>query len=119
MNTTENISETNIKELPDREYVTEIGYSQTYPYTVVRKTEKTITVAPVNVKPDPEWTDKMQAHIGGFAAHVSNQNEQTWIFDRIVLEAEITLRKNKHGSWVNKGRRFVENRAIHFYDYNF
>jgi hypothetical protein len=60
----------------------------------------------------------MQADIGGFCAHVSNQNEQTWIFKRIVDGSTKTVRKTKKG-WSSKGVQFVEDKARHFHDYNF
>lgn len=109
---------TNIKNLPEGKYFTEIGYSQSYPWVEVKRTEKTVTLARVNVAGDPEWAAKIKMHTGGFAAHCSNQSEQTWLFASVDENHQITIRKTKRG-WSRKGVRFTEDRAVEFYDYNF
>lgn len=111
--------QTNIKNLPEgRTYFTEIGYSQSYPWVEVSRTAKTVTLAKVDVAPDPEWKAKMEYYPGGFCGHMANQNLQTWLFARISMGRTCTIRMTKQG-WSLKGVRFVENRAIEFYDYNF
>lgn len=112
------MTDTNIKNLPAGTYFTEYGYSQSYPWKVVSRTAKTCTVAKVNVSPDPEWKEKMEVHPGGFCAHVSNQNQQTWLYAGVNEEYTRTLRLTKRG-WALKGTRYVEGRAVEFYDYNF
>ena len=111
---------TNIKNLPleGNVYFTERGYSQSYPWVVISRSEsgKTLTLAKVKVAADPEW--KPEFHIGGFAAHCSNQSEQTWLFDEIDYEYTTQIRLTKKG-WSHKGTRFTEDRAVEFYDYNF
>lgn len=109
---------TNIKGLPEgRNYFTERGYSQLYPWVEISRTAKTITLAKVEVRVDPEWHPEM--HPGGFAAHCSNQSDQTWLFDRIT-DQTVTIRRNAHGHWQHtKHRRFREDEARYFYDYNF
>lgn len=117
---------TNVKGLPEgRTYYTEIGYSQTYVWVEVKRTAKTVTVAPVEVTGDAEWADRAQFHLGGFAAHCANQEEQTWVFSHIDESHTRTLRvtktnynKGQH-AWTLHGVRYVENRARHVYDYNF
>lgn len=116
---------TNIKNLPEGEYLTETGYSQTYAWKVVNKTATTIKVVPVEVERDPEWKPKF--HAGGFAAHCSNQEDQTWLYGGTMDNIEpVTLRLKKSryiGSdklWGDKnGREFIANGAQHIYDYNF
>lgn len=109
---------TNIKNLPEGEYFTEIGYSQQYPWKVVKRTAKTVTVAEVEVRGDPEWAKKKEFHAGGFFGHCSNQHAQTWIFAGVNENRTKVLRMTKRG-WARKGVRFIEDRAVHFYDYNF
>lgn len=109
---------TNIKNLPeDFNYFTEWGYSQSYPWVEIHRTAKTVTVALVQVQPDPEW--KPEIIPGGFAGHCTNQHEQTWLFRKIEDRITKTLRQNKKGEWVLKGVKFSEGVAREFYDYNF
>ena len=53
------------------------------------------------------------------AAHCSNQHAQTWLYDGVEGGYTRVLRKNKKGQWVHKGVRYVEDKAVYFYDYNF
>ena len=110
------MTDTNIKNLPEGNYFTEIGYSQSYPWVEIRRTAKTVTVAKVDVERDPEWKPEMIP--GGFAAHCTNQHEQTWLFKGINHERTRTLRLTKKG-WALQGTRYIEGRAREFYDYNF
>ena len=119
---------TNIKGLPEGEYMTETGYSETYPYKVVERSAsgKSVYVVPVKVKPDPEWVAKMEWVPGGFAGHCVNQSEQTWLYDGIDEKAKpraLRLKKSRYcGSdklWGDKGREFIANGARYFYDYCF
>ena len=110
------MTDTNIKNLPEGNYFTEIGYSQSYPWIEVSRTAKSVTLAKVDVTKDPEW--KPEILPGGFVGHCTNQSEQTWMFDKIDAKHTVTVRKTKLG-WSNKGVRFIEGRAREFYDYNF
>lgn len=111
------MTRTNLKNLPEGPtYFTEIGYSQSYPWVEVSRTEKTVKLAKVLVGPDPDWKPKM--HAGGFSAHCSNQNEQTWIYAGVDKEYTKIIRKTKMG-WSHSGVKFRENEAVEFYDYNF
>ena len=110
---------TNIKNLPEGEYFTEFIGTDSHAHRVVRRTEKTATVARVFTKKDPEWSDKMDFKAGGFVGHVSNESEQTWLFDRFSEGFTILLRKRKGGGWTHQGQRFVEDQAVEFYKYNF
>lgn len=110
------MTDTNIKNLPDGQYFTEIGYSQQYPWVVVKRTAKTVTLAKVCVKADPEW--KPEIAPGGFCGHCTNQHDQTWLFDKVEATWKKTIRMTKRG-WMSGATRFVEGRAKEFYDYNF
>lgn len=108
---------TNIKGLPDgRKYMTEFGYSQCYCWTVIKETPKTKTLARVHTKSDPDWKPKSSP--GGFAGHVYNQQEQTWLFDEIDFDQQIKVRMTKKG-WALGSHKFREDVAREFYDYNF
>lgn len=109
------MAETNIKNLPEGSYFTEVGYSQMYPLKEVRRTAQTVTLVRVKAERDPDWKPEM--HPGGFVAHCSNQLEQTWLYAGLE-EYEITIYATKLG-WSRKGVKFIENRATYFYDYNF
>jgi hypothetical protein len=120
------MTNTNIKNLPEGHYFTEVGYSQSYPWVEVKRTAQTVTLAKVLVGPDPEWKPNILP--GGFAGHCTNQNDQTWVFAGIDKANTVTIRKVKrHGGkdrdgnqrWAHKGVRFVEGCAREFYDYNF
>lgn len=114
---TKTTTKTNIKNLPEgRVYFTEVGYSDNEPWVEVSRTAKTVTVARVITKRDPDW--KPNIIPGGFSGHCDNQSEQTWLFDKIEPAYTRTLRITKKG-WALKGVRFLEERAIKFYDYNF
>ncbi len=110
------MTQTNIKGLPEGKYFTEIGYSQQYPWMELRRTDKTVTLVKVAVQADPDW--KPEIIPGGFAGHCTNQSQQTWLFKGIRPTQTMTVRKTKRG-WSYKGVRFVEDRAVEFYDYNF
>ncbi len=113
---------TNIKGLPEGEYLTETMHSDTCPWVVVSRTEKTITVAPVLTERDPEWTPNIIP--GGFVGHCTNQDEQTWLYAGVDT-GRLTLRLRKsryYGSdklWGSNGREFIANGARRKYDYNF
>ncbi len=108
----------NIKNLPEgRNYFTESGWSQSYPWVEVKRTAKTVTLAKVNVSPDPEW----HPHIlpGGFCGHCDNQGDQTWLFKEINEKHTCRVFMTKRGVWKSKGVKFHEGFAREFYDYNF
>lgn len=107
---------TNIKNLPEGNYFTESGYSQSYPWVVVKETATTKTLAKVNVARDPEWKPEIVA--GGFVGHCTNQSKQTWLFESINRDHTRVIRKTKKG-WSHKGVKFHEDQAVEFYDYNF
>jgi len=108
---------TNVKNLPtDQTYFTRHGYSDDGVWVVLKRTAKTVTLARVNCSLDPEFKPEFSG--GGFAAHCSNQSDQTWLFDRVETNYTITARLTKNG-WRGDGTQFSENRAWRFYDFNF
>ena len=109
--------ESNIKNLPEGEYYSEVGHSQLYPWMMVKKTPKTMVLAKVQVDPDPEWKEKMDYRPGGFCGHMANQGEQTWLYKGIDYGNQVRIYKTKMG-WSKNGVKFVSG-AVEFYDYNF
>lgn len=110
------MTKTNIKNLPEGKYFTEIGYSQTYPWVVIKRTDKTVTLARVLVDKDPAFQPNIIP--GGFAGHCDNQSDQTWLYKGISQRETKTIRLTKKG-WSHQGVRFWEDVAREFYDWNF
>jgi hypothetical protein len=116
---------TNIKNLPEGDYVTQTMYSDAHPYVVIASTAKTLTVLPVKVKPDPDW--KPEILPGGFTGRCTNQHAQTWLYDGVDESApprKLYLRKSRYGGsdflWASPQLgEFSENNAREFHDYNF
>lgn len=95
-------------------------YSDAHAGTVIKKTKTTITVQQDKATIDP--TFKPEFITGGFAGHCTNQNEQSYTYER-DLNGTVTVYRwsNKYNRYqgggdgsvkVTKGRR-------EFYDYNF
>lgn len=113
---------TNIKGLPEGEYLTETLFSDCTPWVVVGRTATTLTLQEVLVERDPEWKPEIVA--GGFAGHCTNQDEQTWLYAGLGQQTcRVRLVKSRFcGSdklWGNGGRTFIANGAYRKYDYNF
>lgn len=95
-------------------------HSDAHAGTVIKKTKTTITVQQDKATIDPNF--KPEFITGGFAGHCTNQNEQTYTYERNPNGAITTYRwSNKYNRYqgggdgsiiVTKGRR-------EFYDYNF
>lgn len=109
------MTKTNIKNLPEGQYFTQFGYSQSYPWKEIARTAKTVTLQKVEVGPDPEW--KPEILPGGFAGHCTNQSEQTWVYAGLSKRTMKVFQTKK--GWSHKGERFIEGMAREFYDYNF
>ena len=113
---------TNIKGLPEGEYLTETLYSDNTPWKVVGRTATTLKLKEVEVDRDPEWTPNIIP--GGFAGHCTNQDQQTWVYAGLS-DHTITVRlvKSRFNSsekmWGSNGRSFIANGARRKYDYNF
>lgn len=115
----------NIKGLPEGEYLTQTGWSDTHAWKVVSRSPsgKTLAVVQVLVERDPEWAPDITP--GGFVGHCNNQSEQTWLYQGLgTAEYTLRLRKSRyHGSdflWASPALgNFTANGARHFHDYNF
>lgn len=58
-------------------YANHYGYSDVNPFEVVKViSDKTIEVREMDSEKDPSWVPNW--HVGGFAGHCSNQQEQKW-----------------------------------------
>lgn len=95
-------------------------YSDAHACTVIKVTKCTVTVQQDTATIDPNFKPEFIA--GGFAGHCTNQNEQTYTYERNPNGAVSTYRwSNKYNRYqgggdgsivLTKGRR-------EFYDYNF
>ena len=111
------MNNTNTKNSPENaKYMTMLCYTDRKPLGVVKDNPRTKVLSPVLVAKDPEW--KPDFHPGGFSAYCANQISQTWLYDGIDEEVQIRVYKTKRG-WSMKFHQFVEDCAVHFYDYNF
>ena len=116
---------TNIKGLPEGEYVTQTMYSDAHPFVVVSRTAQTITVLPVRTKLDPDWKPNILP--GGFCGHCTNQETQTYIYDGVDHDAKLTVLRLKKSRYYGSDKlwnspklgEFCANGADRFHDYNF
>jgi hypothetical protein len=95
-----------------------LGYSDQYPYEVVKKTRTTLTVVPLEAERDPAWVPEFAS--GGFCARCLNNRDQRWILKPADPEAagRDTLRLTKKG-WHGRYGYFALGEAVRFYNYNF
>ena len=101
------------------QYANQYGYSDVEPYEVVRRiSDKTIEVRAMHAERDTSV--ELQFHVGGFAAHCSNQREQRWHITSDLTAPIVRIRLGKHG-WKDKhGHKYsLSNEPRKFYDYNF
>lgn len=100
--------------------VTMYLYSDAYACTVIAKTAKTITVQRDKATLDPNF--KPEFVPGGFAAHCTNQDEQSYTYERDP-NGEITkcYCSEKKGRFTTGGDQSIKiGLGRHeFYDYNF
>jgi len=100
-------------------YANHYGYSDVNPYEVVKViSDKTIEVREMDSEKDPSWVPDW--HVGGFAGHCSNQQEQKWFIKSNTENPVVRIRLGKQG-WKDKhGRKFgLSEQPVRFYDYNF
>lgn len=101
------------------QYANMYGYSDVEPYEVVRRiSDKTIEVREMDAERDDSV--KLEFHVGGFAAHCSNQREQKWHITSNPDNRVIRIRLGKNGWKDAHGRKFnLSDKPVKFYDYNF
>ena len=100
--------------------VTVCYYSDRHAGTVIKRTAKSITVQRDKATLDPNW--KPEFIVGGFAGHCTNQNEQTYTYERDEEGTVETFRwRDKYGSYCGSGDQPIKiiNGRHEFYDYNF
>ena len=100
-------------------YANHYGYSDVNPFEVVKViSDKTIEVREMDSEKDPSWVPNW--HVGGFAGHCSNQQEQKWFIKSNAENPVVRIRLGKQG-WKDKnGRKFgLSEQPVRFYDYNF
>ena len=92
-------------------------YSDAHAGTVIRKTKKMIVIQRDKATLDPSFTPQMD--VGGFAAHCTNNGDQTYTYER---DPEGTQYKaywsEKEGCYKWDSCRITRGRH-EFYDYNF
>ena len=104
----------------EKKFATRIGYSDCYPYEITRIVSlQTLEIRPMDSEIDPDW--KPEFHVGGFAAHCSNQSEQRWIYSSREDAEPIRIRLRKNGRWYDShGSRYsLGFSPCRFYDYNY
>ena len=100
------------------QYANLIGYSDVKPFEIIAQTKTTITIRDMDAVIDPDW--KPVFHVGGFAAHCSNQHEQKWIItskpDGFTMKAHLRNDGKYHSAY---GKHMISDEPECFYDYNF
>jgi len=90
------------KEVEVPEYFTLPIGSDAFPYETVEViSEQTVVVRSMKSKLDPTW--KPDFHIGGFAAHCSNQRSQRYFYESNPNGKTVRLRKKKNPRKIFKG----------------
>ncbi len=95
-------------------------YSDCEAYTVIGKTAKTITIQRDKATLDPNFKPEWIA--GGFAGHCTNQNEQTYTYERNPEGSKVKCYWSERlGCYTTGGDQSIRiSRGRHeFYDYNF
>lgn len=93
-------------------------WSDRYAATVIKVTKSSVTVrrdkATLNPDFKPEWIP------GGFAAHCTNQDEQTYTYEPNENGTEYTFRwSRKYQRYGQPGNLTLSKGRHEFYDYNF
>jgi hypothetical protein len=86
--------------------------------TIISRTEKTLTIQMDKAKLLNK--DELEFHVGGFAAHCSNQNVQKYSYERNEEGQVLKVSRRKNGEYVvQKSTNLVTAGRNKFYDYNF
>ena len=93
-------------------------YSDAHAATVIKVTACSVTVQYDKATLDPNFKPEWIA--GGFAAHCTNQDEQTYTYERNPKGRIETYRwSNRYGSYGTPGNLRLTKGRHEFYDYNF
>ncbi|KZX57788.1 hypothetical protein A3709_19385 [Halioglobus sp. HI00S01] len=103
----------------DCAYMSESGYTDVHPFEITRiVSDKCIEIRPL--KATLLNADDLNFHVGGFAAHCSNQRCQEYSYESMPEAQTLRIRLNKRGKWAYKRRSFfLSEEPYKFYDYNF
>ena len=99
-------------------YANQHGYSDVNPFEVVRQVSaRTLEVRAMHAE-RATWTPDV--YVGGFSAHIANQDDQRWTITPDASAPVVRIRLGKHG-WRNRdGQRFVLHATpVKFRDFNF
>lgn len=97
--------------------VTVCLYSNRHAGTVIKKNKRSITIQYDKAVMDENF--KPEFVTGGFAGHCTNQNEQTYTYERDPNgRIEAYCWSEKYGAY-RKGNIIIINGRHEFYDYNF
>lgn len=92
-------------------------YSDAHAYTIIKRTQKTITIQRDKATLKEGW--KPEIITGGFAGHCVNNNEQDYDYERNEKgETKVLHWSEKQGNWISKVGHVRLGRH-EFYDYNF
>jgi len=100
-------------------YANHYGYSDVTPYEIIRTiSAKTLEVREMDTQRDTSV--KLDFHVGGFAAHCSNQRDQKWTITSNPTNYVVRIRLGKLGWKDAHGRKYgLSDTPRKFYDYNF
>jgi hypothetical protein len=101
-------------------YANQFGYSDVYPFEVVRKvSEKCIEVREMDAEKDTSV--ELKWVVGGYAGHCVNQDAQKWNITKNENNPVVRIRLGKGGMWKDaNGRKYgLADAPRRFYDYNF
>lgn len=99
--------------------ITLILYTDAHAYTIIKRTEKTLTIQRDKVSLKPNW--KPEIIPGGFAGHCINQDEQEYDYESDLNGKIMTIHwSNKYQCWnAPHGYSRIRLGRHEFYDYNF
>ena len=115
-----NVPEPTLGPLKGEKFATLIGFSDSHAYEILATTATTattVTVRELKAEKDPTW--KGEFHVGGFAAHCSNQNSQRWFLQSDLLGRVLKGHLRKDGIFHTELGPLALGRAERFYDYNY
>lgn len=94
-------------------------YSDAHAGTIIKVTKTTVTVQQDRATLNPDW--KPEITPGGFAGHCTNQDSQTYTYERDENGRTVTFRwSSKYDQYRNNPAGMTLTRGRHeFYDYNF